>query len=105
MKGHPKWSLKTGSLTGNIKTRPEERSEAPRERQMVSRGARMETSPAWGALRYECPGGELSQLYRDVLIRIVEFDLKWVHTARYELILRQGVSHIAQDHFKKKILT
>ena len=53
----PQWSLKTGSLTGSIETKPEERSEAPYERQMVSRGAKMETTPAWGSLRHEPSGG------------------------------------------------
>ena len=46
-----------GSLTGCIETKPEERSEAPYEPQMVCRGAKMEMLLAWGSLRYERPGG------------------------------------------------
>ena len=58
-KGHPKWSLKTGSLTGSIETKPEERAEVPHERQMggQARGAKRERSLAWRSLRYECSGG------------------------------------------------
>ena len=56
-KGHLKWTHKTGSLTGSIETRPEERSEASHEPQMVCREAKMETTLTWRSLGYEPSGG------------------------------------------------
>ena len=45
------WRRK-GSKHGE--TKPEERSEAPYEPQMICREAKMKPTPAWRSLRYEC---------------------------------------------------
>ena len=61
MKGHPKWSLKTGSLTGNTKKNIQKVLQnlkwTPKGPKVDPKGAKMETSLAWGSLRYEPSGG------------------------------------------------
>ena len=89
MKGHPKWSLKTGSLTRSTKMKPEERSEAPRERQMV-------TTHPWGSLRYEGDmffGGIFFTLFRGIFFTSLRASWNTAKccTGRLKAFLNRGI--------------